>query len=166
MFINKIKRITKVSNGEEQKTIEIHYSEGNKDIVFHGYHEPVPEFHKLFDELSKHVCLICEFESSLEQVIRVTGVSISYTKSDDDDDVQNITFTARKRLVASPQPLIFNTPLKHSEHQDPGQKLSSDCFVTVEALTACAEEYVEGKREQLDAINDADEIAEAEAKAT
>jgi hypothetical protein len=156
MQITKIKRSSKIKDGEEVKTVDISYVDGNKEVLFHGYAEPDPEFHKLFDELSKHVCEICEFSDHEIGRNRVTGVSISYTETEDTDDVQNIVFTVRRKLVASPQPLIYNTPLKHSEHNDPGQKLSADCFATVEALSAEAEEYIGGKKQQIDAFQEAD----------
>lgn len=165
MQIRKVKHFVKVRNGEEEPHVIIEYTEGNKEVVLHGTTKAKPEFYKLFKELSEHVCRICEFSDHEVDRTHVSGASISYRESDEGDDVMCVVFTARRTIVASPQDLIFNTPVKFSEHNDPGQKLSSDCFAVVEALTAEAEDYIDGKRDlsggvQEDAFEQAQEASE------
>lgn len=150
MQITKIKQWDKSQNGEVVNHVEIHYSEGVKNIILHDTRKASPEFYKLFKELSPHVCNICEFANHEAERTIVTGVSISYDESPEGDEIQRIIFTARRKLVATSKPLIFNTPLMCSTHTDKAQELSAECFGIVEALSAEAAEYIEGKREQLD----------------
>jgi hypothetical protein len=52
MQITKIKQWDKSQNGEVVNHVEIHYSEGVKNIILHDTRKASPEFYKLFKELS------------------------------------------------------------------------------------------------------------------
>lgn len=145
--ITSIKHWQKSGKGEVTDRVEIKYKEGNAEVVFHGYEKASPEFYKLFVELSKPVCTIGEFSYHEIERTAVTAVHISYKDVEEEDSI-GVIFTAKRKLVATPQPLTFNTPLKKTDHKDPGQKLSAETWGIVEALTAEAEDYIDGKREQ------------------
>jgi hypothetical protein len=143
--ITSIKHWQKSGKGEVTDRVEIKYKEGDAEVVLHGYEKASPEFYKLFSELSKPVCTIGEFSDHEVDRTTVTAVHISYKDGENEDSI-GVIFTAKRKLIATPQPLTFNTPLKKTDHKDPGQKLSSETWGIIEALTAEAEEYIDGKR--------------------
>jgi hypothetical protein len=150
MRITKIKHWKKVSKEETADHVQVDYRDGNMEVSLHEEQRAAPEFYKLFNELSAHVCKICEFADHENDRTIVTGVSIKYIEQEDGEDTIGVVFTARRKLVASPQDLSFSTPIKFEKHNDKDQTLTAECLGIVNALTAEAEEYVDGKREQIE----------------
>lgn len=163
--ITKIKQFAKTSQGSTVNHVIIQYQEGNATVTLHEYERAAPEFYKLFADLSEHVNTICEFNTHEAERLTVEGVSLTFKEEENGDEKMGTVFTAKRKLFNSRNGLTINTPLKWDEHKDPHQKLSQEAFATVEALTVEADEYIEGKREQVDHQKNADEIQKAEAEA-
>ena len=148
--VKKIKQFKKLSGDDTVDHVVIAYSDGSLDVVLHTSGErAAPDFYKLFEELVPQVCMIAEFGDSEAGRTRVRSVSLSYHEDKETGDApMSVIFACERRLVATPQPLIFNTPSKFEQHNDQGQRMTNECLGIVNALVAEAEEYIDGKREQ------------------
>lgn len=146
-------------------SIKIEYEELNRNGGWDEYsmksaEEPAPSFEHALDDLAPHVEQMCELTTNDHQVhpYTVRGVSFSYGG---DHDVMGATITAERTLTNSNSPLILNTPHKiaepYAEGSDETQVMTNDCLIDLERLQNEAEDYLEGKRAQMDMFNEGEE---------
>jgi hypothetical protein len=147
--ITAVKHYQKTEDDKAVDHVVIKYHEDDKEIILHKTARAAPEFYRAFDDLSPHVCQIGEFAEHEKDRTRVSGMSVAYHTDKEGNKTMAVIFTAKRRLVASPQPLTFNTPAKYDNHPDPDQKMGPECLILVRQVIAAADEYIDGKREQV-----------------
>jgi hypothetical protein len=151
MQITKIAHKTKPQGNDVIAHVTIEYSDGPRETVLHTTGErAAPEFYKAFDDLAPIVCDISEFSTNEVERTAVSGLSIAHHEDKETGESNMaVIFTARRKLVVSPQPIFYNTPAKWERHNDVNQSLTEPALKLVNDLLGEAKAYIEGKREQV-----------------
>lgn len=92
------------------------------------------------------------------------GVTLSYSKDDEEQTVTGVTITSLRRLNNANGPLTLNSPHKfdrgHNEQTGDDIMMSEDDMEIVFALCRQAQSYIDGKRAQMDMFaQESEEVA-------
>lgn len=155
------KRILKVKFGSDEK--HVFEYEVSKDVErtvvdelsFKSKEKALPAFYEAMQDLSEHVCEICELPKEMASEIKVIGVSFSYEEK---SDVMGAVITATRTLKHSNSPMLINTPFKPSDFynedeaatKDPALLLSQECVEALHTMEDEAIRYIDGERLQTD----------------
>jgi hypothetical protein len=145
-----IMRILKAKITSEER-INIEYQNNGDEFSLTSKQEAAPSFYEALNNLKSHVVEMCELPDEYLDRIIVRGVTFSYGG---DAEVMGATIIAQMKLSHSNVNLNLNTPHKaedsYSESPaDPKQLLTDDCIHDLHDFQAEAEEYINGKRKQL-----------------
>lgn len=148
-------KVAKTDAGKDR--IHLEYEQRNgadwDELVFNSADKPAPEFHDALQALIPDVVELCEFPDDYRERMIVKSVSFSYGG---EKQVMGATITAQMKLFKSNPPLILNTPHKaedfYADEGDPKQLLDEATVRKLEVLMIEAEQFIAGKRQQLDAF--------------
>ena len=122
-----------------------------REGALRSYDQPLQEFTDAMQALVPHVVKLLELPEKYGESMRVSGVSISYTK----EDRKGAVITCLKQVAGANAPLVLNTPyLPEMDLDDPNPSMPTDMLAAIEALEAQAARYVDGEREQRDLFGD------------
>jgi len=145
--------------------VSIDFSEegaGDKRDVFTMtlHDNPSPAFDEAMKAIKAHVVAMLELDPAYGETLAVTHVRFSYKGK---TNIMHADFTAQKDLANARRPFVINTPIRASEKAavSIGKKkgrgrpsvkpdmLTQECVAALATLTLEAENYVNGKRGQL-----------------
>lgn len=171
---NKEIRFRKIRYKESQVSLEYEMLNRNGDwdeYSFRSRQDPHPDFCRALDMLAAVQVIICELLDgsysydmitpddvlSDGETLRhdATGISLSY--SGEAEDVMGVTIISKRKVLSSRSMNIVSPHLfadKHSDGGDEDALLSPECLVCVKNLIKEAEEYLFGKRKQMELFSE------------
>lgn len=126
--------------------------------------QPVGAFKKAFQKMDFFLIELCELCDKPADVpimcddVTISGLSFKYK----DGELLSAIITGTKALAYSNSPLVLNTPNKSicgvSDEFDRMKHLTDPCIASLQVVLAHAEQYVDGKRLQVEMkLNDQSE---------
>lgn len=145
--------ITKIKLDKKNNMPEIHYNVSNrefsKETKLIGTEEPRQEFIDAFRNMDRHLVTVLPFLKGLEDVITVTGLSITY--DDDSNDLMGMVITAQLAIEGLNAPMNINTPFItffgyeiQKDNSCVSVTFSERCKVDLEKIFDYAENYMNG----------------------
>lgn len=154
--ITKVKFWSKAVQGENVEHVKIGYKDLEGDQMIHKVGNTAvatEEFYNAFYNLPIYVCKICALDEELQNGIFCKDVSISPSEDKEGNDTTEYTLLCT--LKAGHATAVLSVSIQH--------KFIPEGFdQAIQTLIREAEAYIEGKRGQIDAFNDAEEIQDAE----
>jgi hypothetical protein len=156
MNITQVKHWSKTVNNEVVDHVTISYQENGSDVTKHEFGNnstAAPEFYECFDKMAEYVCKICSIDEKYVSAISVREVKIapSEDKEGDDNTVYSFTSGFKAGLATATLKVSVNNKYVPENFDDAIQDLINE-----------AEEYISGKRAQVEMDFEPSEEAESE----